>query len=248
MKKYLNKALLCFILVFIFLKTENVKAQNEVSKKEKNKTEKYLKVYLETSYESKMTTKKDNNYTNITQLKRFKVYPSFAFSKIKTNGRFFEMSFALKEMAYSDDISQIIPNNLPNTSVPERGSTSYDLAMASRFEWAWRLNQAVKHSFYVGVSGNPIFSYSNIVPYTTASFPSYKYALTAGLSVVPRWCYHLSDKLLIDVNTPMTFLQSEINYAHIGDPSLPTFARNTKQAFANFVFKPQFRIGFGVRI
>ncbi len=248
MEKQFNNALFCLILASFSPITNALYAQNKNAKKDKKETTKYLKVYLETSYEAEKTISQDNNYVNINEFKRFNIYPSFAFSKTKTNGRFFEMSFSLNNLEYSDNVTTTTPVSSPNITVSARGATSFSLAVGSRFEWAWRMLESEKSKFYVGISANPIFSYNKSVPYTTSSFPFYKFALTTNISIVPRWCWHLTDRLLLDVNVPLTFLQGEATYAYTANPVLPTFARTTNEVLANFVFKPQFRIGFGVKI
>jgi hypothetical protein len=246
MKKQINSVLFCIILGLFSFKTNIINAQNKGSKKDKKETTNYIKAYLESSFNEYSTVHNSTNLSYLTRLKKFSIYPSFAFSKIRQNSSLFEMSFALQDLEIRDDL---VENRFDTISkIPERGEKVFSLAIGSRFEWAWRINQNEKHGFYVGVSENFTFTYYNITPYTTSSFPFYRYALTTGISIVPRWCWHLTDRFLMDVNVPIDFLQGGINYIYSGNPALPTFARNKDDIFANFVLKPQFRIGFGLKI
>lgn len=247
MKIQFNNALFCIILGFICFNTNTLNAQNKGSKKDKKQTTKYIKAFLESSFDEYSAIHNSTNLSYLTRLKKFSIYPSFAFSKIRQNGRLFEMSFALKDLENRDEF---IEKKRIDTilTTPAIGETVFSLAIGSRFEWAWRIHQTEKHDFYVGISGNPTFSYYKTVPYTTASFPFYKYTLTTGISLTPRWCWHLTDRFLVDVNVPLTFLQGEFNHAYVGNPVLPIFARTTEGVLANFVFKPQIRIGFGIKI
>jgi hypothetical protein len=243
MKKQITKALFCFTLFFLISST--IQGQTKAKKKE-DEVRKYLKVYLETRYESKQSLIRLGGRTLSSQLKYFKIYPSIAFAKINSDGRLFEMSFALINLEQRNDLSE---NRIDSLSIrlPTRGAETFSLAIGSRFEWVWQLKKAETHQLYLGISANPIFSFENVIPFTTASFPSYQYDLTTGLSVVPRWCWQLTDRLLIDVNVPLTLTEIDLNYSYIGDPVLPTFARTQTKLTSKFVLKPQLRIGFGVR-
>jgi hypothetical protein len=246
MKKQVKNALFYLFLVLITLKANSIKAQNTDDTINKNKSTRYFKAYLETFYDSKETILKEASRTFINQVKVFKIYPSIAFTKINSEGLLFEMSFALQNLEYKNDISE---NRIDSLSirVPTRGAETFSLALGSRFEWAWQLKNTGTNQLYLGISANPTFSFENIVPYTTASFPSYQYDLTTGISIVPRWCWQLTDKLLMDVNIPFTFTEIDLNYSYVGDPSLPEFAREKTGLKSKFVIKPQLRIGFGVR-
>lgn len=247
MKKQFNKTLFCLIVGLLSFKTTIIYAQNEHIKKDKKAIEKYLKVFLETNYNVSKSTKKAPLETYYNQSKSLKIFPSFAFTKIHPKGRLFELSFALQNFEMKDDKSTI-RNDTLNTNIPWRGAKTFSLAIGSRIESAWRINQLGKSLFYLGISTNPTFFYDNNLPYTTASFPSHKYVLTSGLSVVPRWILNLNDRFLIDINTPLTFLQGEISTSYYGNPVLPTYARTVNVAKVDFLFKPQIKVGFGVKI
>jgi hypothetical protein len=246
MKKQFNNALFYFILALFTINVNTLKAQTKLNPKDKNKTRCYFKTYLETSYDAKETIIKQGGRTFSNQSKYFKIYPSIAFTKINAKGRLFEMSFALQDLVHQDDLTENSIDSL-NVRLPSRGAETFFLAIGSRFEWAWQVKNMGESQFYLGISTNPVFSYENVVPYTTASFPSYHYDLATGFSVVPRWCWQLTDKLLIDINLPLTFGEIDLNYSYTGDPTLPTFSREKTELKASFVLKPQLRIGFGLR-
>jgi hypothetical protein len=246
MKKQAKNALFYFILALFTFNSNVIKAQKNVDTKDKNKTTRYFKTYLETIYDSKETVKKQGGRTFSNQSKYFKIYPSIAFTKINSNGRLFEMSFALINLEQRNELSE---NRIDSLSIrlPTRGAETFSLTVGSRFEWAWQVKSTGISQFYFGISTNPVFTFENVIPYTTASFPSYQYDLTTGLSVVPRWCLQITDRLLIDVNIPLTFNEINLNYSYVGDPSLPEFAREKTELTSKFVLKPHLRIGFGVR-
>lgn len=245
MKKQVTKALLCFTLFLLIFNLNTIHGQTKAEKKD-DTVRKYLKVYLETRYESKQSLISLGGRTISNQSKYFKIYPSIAFNKIHSDGRFFEMSFALQNLEYRNELSENRIDSL-NIIQPTRGAETFSLAIGSRFEWAWQLKNGGTNQLYLGFSANPIFFYDNVVPFTTASFPSHQFDLTTGLSVVPRWCWQLTDRLLMDVNIPFTFTEIDLNYSYIGNPSLSTFAREKTELKSKFVLKPQLRIGFGVR-
>lgn len=247
MKKLFNKTLFCLIIGFLSFKTTMINAQNEQIKKDKKAVEKYLKVFLETNYDVSKSTTSAPFVTYSNQSKSLKIFPSFAFTKIHPKGRLFELSFALQDLEMKDDKSTI-QNDTLNTNIPWRGTKTFLLAIGSRIESAWRINQVGNSLIYLGISTNPTFLYNNNLPYTTATFPSHQYVLTAGLSVVPRWILNLNDRFLIDINMPLTFLQGEISTSYYGNPVLPTYARTINEAKIDFLFKPQFKVGFGIKI
>jgi hypothetical protein len=247
MKKQVGMAVFCFIFLSFSFNVNTLNAQTKTAKKGKTETTRYFKTYLETGYESKKTVLNQAGRSFTNQSKYFKIFPSVAFSKTHAEGRLFEMSFALQNLEYRDDISESTFDSI-NIKVPTRGAETFSLAIGSRFEWAWQMVNTNKSQLYLGVSANPVFSYENVVPYTTANFPSYQYDLTTGFSIVPRWCLQLTDRLLLDFNLPLTFWEVGINHSYFGNPVLPTFAREETETKTKFLLKPILRIGLGVRI
>jgi hypothetical protein len=246
MKKQVKNPVFYFITLLFLSNINILKAQNEVNSKGKNISTRYFKTYIETSYDSKETVLKQGGRTYSSQSKYFKIYPSIAFTKINEKGRLFEMAFALQDLAYQEDLTENSIDSL-NIREPTRGAEAFFLAIGSRFEWAWQVKSVGTSQLYFGVSTNPIFSFENIVPYTTATFPSYQYDLTTGFAVVPRWCWQLNDRILLDVNVPLTFAEIDLNHSYVGNPVLPTFAREKTELTGKFGLKPQLRMGFGVR-
>lgn len=246
MKKQFNKILFCFVAGLFLFKTTMINAQNEPIKKNKKVAEKHLKVFLETNYEASKSTKSTTFATYTNESKRLKIFPSFAYTKITPKGRLFELSFALQDLDLKDDKSTI--HDTLNNNIPFRGAKSLSLSFGSRIESSWRIIEQENNQFFLGISTNPTFNFNNVSPYTTASFPSHQYVMTTGLSIVPRWIWHLNDKFLIDINMPLTFLQGEISTSYYGNPVLATFARTVNEAKIDFLFKPQIKVGFGVKI
>ncbi len=247
MKKPFNKIPFCFIVGLLLFKTTIVNAQNEQVKKDKKVVEKYLKVFLETNYVASKSTTNAPFVTYSNESKRLKIFPSFAYTKITPKGRLFELSFALQDLDLKDDKSTI-QNDTLNSNIPWRGTKSLSLSFGSRIESAWRIIEKGHNQFYLGISTNPTFTFNNVLPYTTGAFPSHQYVLTTGLSIVPRWIWNLNNRFLVDINMPLTFLQGEISTSYYGNPVLPTYARTVNEAKVDFLFKPQFKVGFGVRI
>ncbi len=247
MKKQFNKTLFCLIVGLLSFKTTIIYAQNEQIKKDKKAIEKYLKVFLETNYNASKSTTNAPFVTYSNESKWLKIFPSFAYTKVRPKGRLLELSFALQNLDLKDDKSSI-QNDTLNSNIPWRGTKTFSFAFGSRIESAWRIIEKGHNQFYLGISTNPTFDFNNVLPYTTATFPSHQYVLTSGLSIVPRWILNLNDRFLIDINMPLTFLQGEISTSYYGNPVLPTYARTVNVAKVDFLFKPQIKVGFGVKI
>ena len=247
MKITFNKALFCFIVGLLSFKTTIINAQNEETKKGKKGVEKYLKVFLETNYDISKSYTISTLVTHNNESKSLKIFPSFAFTKIHPKGRLFEMSFAFQNFEMKDNKSTFQYDTL-NSYTLLHGTKTFSLEFGSRIESAWRIIEKGHNQFYLGISTNPTFDFNNVTPYSTASFPSHQYALTSGLSIVPRWILNINNRFLIDINMPLTFLQGELSTSYYGNPVLATFARTVNVAKVDFLFKPQLKIGFGVRI
>ena len=247
MKKPFNNTLFYLIIALLSFKTTTINAQNEEVKKNKKVTEKFLKIFLETDYVTSKSTTIAHFITYSNESKRLKIFPSFTYSRMTPKARLFELSFALQNFDLKDDKSTI-QNDTLNTNIPWRGTKTFSLAVGSRIESAWRIIERGHNQFYLGISTNPTFDFNNVLPYTTGTFPSHQYILTSGLSIVPRWIWNLNNRFLVDINMPLTFLQGEISTSYYGNPVLPIYARTINKAKVGFLFKPQFKVGFGVRI
>ena len=213
-----------------------------------------VKTYLSVLRESKHDIKTDVSNRRTTTTRTTTTFlPTLGFSKQKKKGSFYELSLTHFNITHDDDLTQ---NSLLDSSghvildIPSRGSETYKAHLGLRFEWAFPLffEKLGRFQPYIGVSTDPSVFYENIVPYTTAYYPTITFEAKNTVSFIPRAVFNVSSRLFLDLNVPISVFSMALNYNHVDNPILPTYAR-TETEYSTKLFPSQksMRLGLGYR-
>jgi hypothetical protein len=255
------------VINFLILLAAQLIGQN--TNKINKKTPDYrfgLKAYLGVSHYSKFDEKVDanGNIATTTQSKT-EVLPTFGVSKLKKNGSLYELSFThlnfKREDIYTERTIFFTHDSLGNLVqagsfiIPSRGARVISSHIGMRFEWDYPILKNLIADYmdkvrpFVGISIDPSVFYENIVPHTTATFPTIAFEARNTISIIPKIIVELSPRLFLDVHAPIAFVSAVATYAYEANPILPTYARN-ETSFSTKFFPPlwNIRLGLGYRI
>ncbi len=215
-----------------------------------------FKTYLTVLHEKKHDVKTDvinriteNTRTNTTFL------PVVGLTKLKKKGAFYEVSLTHLNFIHDDDLTlhsifDTASNTVTSLSIPSRGAKAFKAHVGLRFEWAFPLffEKLGRFQPYIGVSTDPSVFYENIVPYTTAYYPTIGFETRNTVSFIPRAVFNVSARLFLDLNVPISVFSMALTYNHVDNPILPTYAR-TETEFSTKLFPAQLnmRLGLGYK-
>ena len=181
--------------------------------------------------------------------------PVVGFTKLKKKGSFYEVSLTHLNLTYDDDVTlhsifDTLSNTVTSQSIPSRGAKAFKAHLGLRFEWAFPLffEKLGRFQPYIGVSTDPSVFYENIVPYTTAYYPTIAFEARNTVSFIPRAVFNVSSRLFLDLNVPISVFSMALTYNHESNPILPTYAR-TETDFTTKFFQSQLnmRLGLGYK-
>ena len=160
-----------------------------------------LKAYLNVSHEKKYDkfTDAQQYRTTVTTQKSTDVFPTIGFLKNKKKGRFYEISFTHLNFRKNDELIIHHIDTL-NITIPSRGAKSNTAHIGMQYEWNLPIFYEKLGRFqpYIGVSTDPSVFYQNIVPYTSATFPSIAVEARNTFSIIPRAIANISSRLFLD--------------------------------------------------
>ncbi len=175
--------------------------------------------------------------------------PTFAYEKVRANGRFFQISLINLDVRKRDDYRE--PKSQNGLNYPVSGSQISLYSLSVLTEWGFPIyyNAEKKDRFLVSLAvGEFINSYS-IVPYSTAAFPSRNTSAGLNVGITPRWQHHFNSRCFLDVNVPIMVGTASYEYRYFGNPVLPTYARTVHQTLWTWTPKDLIiRVGLGVKI
>lgn len=130
---------------------------------------------------------------------------------------------------YSNATSQITSGG---ASLMTEGNTALTSVFSSRYEWQYQLLKGESVSFNLGSSSQLYWLHANQEPKISASFPYYYNKVWLKLAVVPRVLFHF-EKFALDINFPLSFVQTGLGSRRVEDPTLNPEERTS----ANFDFE-----------
>lgn len=242
----------CFIVSFFLFFAAQLFCQNTTSikKKSQNAVKLFLDFKTFTDNKDFSFIRDSFKFVKTSKHKTIGFYPSLAYTHYKPNGHFTEMAFTFIQFQYRDEIDlETIVFDSSVVDIPTRGEKLLAMKIGLRFDYNIPLFSSENNLFYLGFSSEPIFSYTQTLPYTQANFPSKIFEMKNIVAIMPRFIKNINKKVFVDFNVPISLLSTTYKYENTENPILPTYARRkftVKSAF----FPPnyQFRIGLGVRI
>lgn len=207
---------------------------------EDGSTKKYsLKVYNLMSYENTGGEFHESTEFNI-------IKPSFAF-QWKTKKMIYHeielINFQVNKHHHSDKDMQT-------------GNVNYDYKffktdVSLRYELIFSLNKTEGKKLMpaIGIGINPYFFQVKSTPLTPNTFNNTITYTGAGLYLIPRLVYNISEKLYLDFNIPVMLSNNNIEINKVENPSFNINQRRTTTSNSNqFPAYYSGRIGLGVRI
>jgi len=234
------------ILLALFL-THSALTQN------KNLDYKYsVKIYNLSSYseETNFRVKSgfqryDNKYVNFILLN-----PTIAFQWKSKKKNFKEIELTNFVFGKHTTINQI-KNNSTNVN-----QTTYDVDqkitnVSIRYEYllTFNKNKDYKTVFSLGFGINPYFKGDKYLPKISSEYPSTFNDYGLNLFIIPRFSYHLTSKIIIELNVPICLVNSFFEYAFIDNPYLTYKQRKSYTLdIEELPINYSFRLGIGIKL
>ena len=213
-----TKAILC-LLAFLY-PISSLLAQH-------TEKEFYFKVYtrLETS---NFRTTNGNNLILTEEKGNSFSFGGFspALSWKRETGNFQEVELS-RFIFSTQDEGLFIQNLTSGLREPVRGLRSTTLGLALRYEYNWNLaeNQS-QFQPYIGITSLLSLESEDVVPKTSASFPTYYFNLSNRILATPRLWYLFGQKFVIDFSVSLPLFEIGWNKIREENPLLPEAQQN----------------------
>jgi len=227
----MKQQLTVFCLLFLL---QNGFAQEEGSSKKYS-----LKVYNITSYE-----KNSDRYNESTEMNIIK--PSFAFQWKTTNRVYQEIELMNLHVSNKQNRGKnviaggvLYNHKYFKTDIALRYEVIYALSKSDNKKWMPAIGLGINPYFLQEIS-NPVVSYA------------FKTSLTntgAGIYIIPRMVYNISERVYLDINIPVLVTENNFEISKVENPGFTREQQRTT-TFTSTQF-PSFysgRIGLGIRI
>jgi hypothetical protein len=256
-KTIYQRSCLLWSLFFLFaaqLFGQNTHITNSNAKHLNTKTDKSITFFLDFktfNYRRNFNFGIDSqSVTSFNEIKTKGFYPSLALTHYKSNGHFTETALTFIQFQNIDDLSvSRFINNGNWLQIPTSGAKTLTMKMSLRFGYNFLLNASENNQFYLGISTEPVLSYSHIQPYSSAYFPDSKFEIFNIVSLMPRFIKNINKKLFFDVNLPISIFSTKFWYEAWQNPILPTYQQRKSVFEAAFIPRNfQLRMGVGMRI
>ena len=246
MKRLFTHSILCILSLLSFYPSSF--AQTIKTEKQYGNKQHVLKAYLIIDPQYDKYEYQDDSTFSKTSEGGLALRPTFAYEKVRANGRFFQISLSNFSINSRDDFSEKRPLS---SAPPVRGAKTFQFSVATLTEWGFPIfyEPTRKNNFLVSAAVGEFLDMWKVTPYTTASFPSEYLSMGLNLGIIPRWQYRFNQKCYLDVNIPFMIGTAALEYRYFGNPILPNFAR-TNTGF-EWTWTPKdfmIRVGLAVRI
>jgi hypothetical protein len=229
-----------FLGVFIF-SSFVVSAQETPSTKT-------LKLYSNFSF-GRYETSSSSSYSYTTKHTDFGHFsPAFSWYSLKGNFHEIELS-RIRFNSYKSEEKYIDSNGMTKTL--SGGSEGYSSYLSLRYEYSWQLFKKrvePKILSYIGLSVSPYIGLNSMEWKSATMYPTRNNVVGSTIAVVPRVVFKFTEKLFLDVNTPLNIIDLSREGTKSSNPSKPIEQqKSVKTNFTNGILGIQVRVGIGYR-
>jgi hypothetical protein len=209
---------------------------------------KALKLYSNFSFGSSETSL-SSSYSYTTKHTDFGHF-SPAFSWYSLNGNFHEIELSRMQFnSYKSEEKHIDSNGVTKTL--SGGYQGYSSYISIRYEYSWQLFKKrvdTKIQSYIGLSASPYIGLNSMEWKSVTMYPTRNNVVGSTIAIVPRVVFNFTEKLFMDVNTPLNIIDFSREGTKVSNPSIPIEQqKSVKTNFSNGILGVQIRAGIGYR-
>jgi len=178
-------------------------------------------------------------------------HPTIAYRWEEHKGRYHEVeliNFHLSTKEHS--VQPVVPTTGAAESAVE-GEQITRLAFSARYEYqtSIRYNEDRPWGFSIGMGINPYYFLHTVRPLVTTNFPERVHVFGTRLYAVPRFTWHISERIFLDVNLPFCVGEFRLRYHYDENPVLAINERGRRTAeFSTLPALFSGRIGLGFKL
>lgn len=212
-----------------------------------------IKVYNLTDWESysESWTQLDTNYFRSEESSLRIFHPTIAYQWQSKKGNYHELELISLNLSREKHMLETGSPATGTASLLETGVTTYRAALSVRYEYQVSLRPKDEKywDFSIGLGVNPYLFYQLNHPQVSSIFPTS--LLTFGTRVygVPRFVWHVSPRIFLDVNVPVCLAEYRHQYHYDETPTIPIPERGRNNIeFSTLPALFSGRIGMGFKL
>lgn len=123
------------------------------------------------------------------------------------------------------------------------------LDIALRYEYIYRIGKEnARFSPSISAGINPYFRNMDLIPFSSIIYPIRYYAIGAKVNIIPRLNIKVKNRWLIDINTPISLTDQNIQRNIRKNPSLPFSEQISTYFHFSALSDMSLRIGIGYKL
>lgn len=228
-------------------------ALNAIAQESPREYSRALKLYNLTDWErySDSWTLRDTNFFNLEQSSLRIFHPTIAYQWQSKKGNYHELELISFQLSNREEAVEAATPATGTNSQLIQSEITFAAGLSLRYEYqiSIRPKDEKPWDFSVGVGLNPYYFYQRFSAEISTMFPTSVSTFGTRVFAIPRFTWHLSPRVFLDVNLPICMGEYRHQYRYDESPVLQVSERG-QRAIDYSLFPALFsgRIGIGIKL